>query len=454
MVVRNKARLVAQGFSQVEGLDFEETFAPVARLEAIRILLAFAASKGIKLFQIDVKSAFLNRVIEEEVYVKQPPGFESKKFPNHVFKLDKALYGLKQAPRAWYERLKTFLIQNSFEMGKVDKTLFILRDGIDFLLVQIYVDDIIFGGSSHSLVAKFSEAMGTEFEMSMMGELTYFLGLQIKQTEEGIFVHQTKYSRDLLKKFDMEDCKPIATPMPTTSSLGPDEDGEMVDQRDYRSMIDSLLYLTASRPDIHFSVCLCARFQASPRASHLQAVKRILRYIKSTTEFGIWYSRSSALSIRAFSDADFAGCKIDRKSTSGTCHFLGTSLVSWSSRKQSSVAQSTAEAEYVAAASACSQVLWMVSTLRDFGLSFSSVPLLCDNTSAINIAKNPVQHSRTKHIEIRYHFLRDNVEKGNISLEFVESESQLADIFTKPLDRARFEKLRGELGVIHPYGLI
>lgn len=453
-IVRNKARLVAQGFTQVEGLDFEETFAPVARLEAIRILLAFAASKGFKLFQMDVKSAFLNGVIEEEVYVKQPPGFENPKFPNHVFKLDKALYGLKQAPRAWYERLKTFLLQNGFEMGAVDKTLFTLHSGIDFLLVQIYVDDIIFGGSSHALVAQFSDVMSREFEMSMMGELTFFLGLQIKQTKEGIFVHQTKYSKELLKKFDMADCKPIATPMATTSSLGPDEDGEEVDQREYRSMIGSLLYLTASRPDIHFSVCLCARFQASPRTSHRQAVKRIFRYIKSTLEYGIWYSCSSALSVRAFSDADFAGCKIDRKSTSGTCHFLGTSLVSWSSRKQSSVAQSTAEAEYVAAASACSQVLWMISTLKDYGLSFSGVPLLCDNTSAINIAKNPVQHSRTKHIEIRYHFLRDNVEKGTIVLEFVESEKQLADIFTKPLDRSRFEFLRSELGVIHPYGLI
>jgi hypothetical protein len=349
--------------------------------------------------------------------------------------------------------LKTFLLQNGFEMGAVDKTLFTLHSGIDFLLVQIYVDDIIFGGSSHALVAQFSYVMSREFEMSMMGELTFFLGLQIKQTKEGIFVHQTKYSKELLK-FDMADCKPIATPMATTSSLGPDEDGEEVDQHEYRSMIGSLLYLTASRPDIHFSVCLCARFQASPRTSHHQAVKRIFRYIKSTLEYGIWYSCSSALSVRAFSDADFAGCKIDRKSTSGTCHFLGTSLVSWSSRKQSSVAQSTAEAEYVAAASACSQVLWMISTLKDYGLSFSGVPLLCDNTSAINIAKNPVQHSRTKHIEIRYHFLRDNVEKGTIVLEFVESEKQLADIFTKPLDRSRFEFLRSELGVIHPYGLI
>jgi transposase InsO family protein len=451
LVVRNKARLVAQGFCQKEGIDYGETFAPVARLEAIRILLAFAASRGFKLYQMDVKSAFLNGYIEEEVYVKQPPGFEHPKFPNHVFKLQKALYGLKQAPRAWYARLKTFLLENGFKMGSVDKTLFLLRQGNDSLIVQIYVDDIIFGGSSHFLVAKFAESMSKEFEMSMMGELTFFLGLQIKQTQEGTFVHQGKYTIDVLKKFDMADAKPISTPIPTSAALDADEDGESVDQKEYRSMIGSLLYLTATRPDIHFVVCLCARFQASPRTSHRQAVKRIMRYLRFTPKFGLWYSASSTLSLCGYSDADFAGCRLDRKSTSGTCQFLGSSLVSWSSRKQSNVAQSTTEAEYVAAASCCSQLLWMIATLRDFGLSFSHVPLLCDSTSAISVAKNPVLHSKTKHIDVRYHFLRDHVEKGDIELKHVDTSLQLADILTKPLDQATFARLRGEFGVCYPF---
>jgi len=260
VVVRNKARLVAQGFSQKEGVDFEETFAPMARIEAIRILLAFAASKGFKLYQMDVKSAFLNGYIEEEVYVKQPPGFENPKYPNHVYKLHKALYGLKQAPSTWYERLKSFLLAKGFEMGSVDKTLFLLKHGTDMLLVQIYVDDIIFGSSSHGLVAKFSEMMSREFEMSMMGELTFFLGLQIKQTQEGTFIHQGKYTKDLLRKFDMGEAKPLSTPMSTTTALDEDKEGQAVDQKEYRSMIGSLLYLTATRPDIQFTVCLCARF--------------------------------------------------------------------------------------------------------------------------------------------------------------------------------------------------
>jgi hypothetical protein len=260
LVVRNKARLVAQGYCQKEGIDYEETFAPVARLEAIRILLAFAASKGFKPFQMDVKSSFLNGYIEEEVYVRQPPGFESSKFLNHVFKLQKALYGLKQAPRAWYEHLKSFLLSKGFKMGSVDKTLFPLKHNNDTLLVQIYVDDIIFGGSSNALVSRFSDLMSREFEMSMMGEVNFFLGLQIKQTQDGTFVNQGKYTKDVLKKFDMGEGKPLSTPMSTSTTLDTDEDGEPVDQKEYMSMIGSLLYLTTTRPDIHFAVCLCARF--------------------------------------------------------------------------------------------------------------------------------------------------------------------------------------------------
>ena len=304
------------------------------------------------------------------------------------------------------------------------------------------------------MVVEFAETMRREFEMSMMGELSYFLGLQIKQTPQGTFVHQTKYTKDLLRRFKMENCKPISTPIGSTAVLDPDEDGEAVDQKEYRSMIGSLLYLTASRPDIQFAVCLCARFQASPRASHRQAVKRIMRYLNHTLEFGIWYSTSSSICLSGYSDADFGGCRIDRKSTSGTCHFLGTSLIAWSSRKQSSVAQSTAESEYVAAASCCSQILWLLSTLKDYGLTFEKVPLFCDNTSAINIAKNPVQHSRTKHIDIRFHFLRDHVEKGDVELQFLDTKLQIADIFTKPLDSNRFAFLRGELGIIHPFGMV
>jgi hypothetical protein len=228
-VVRNKSRLVAQGYSKKEGIDYEETFALVARLEAIRIFVVFSVAKGFNLYQMHVKSAFLNGFLEEEVYVRQPPGFESVEFPHKVYRLRKAWYGLKQAPRAWYGRLRGFLFNKGFEMGKVDKTLFLLRQGNDILIVQVYVDDIVFGGSSHSLVARFAEDMRKEFEMSMMGELQFFLGLQIKQAKEGTFVHQAKYMKDILKKFKTDDSKPLSTPMSTTTALDADEDGEPVD---------------------------------------------------------------------------------------------------------------------------------------------------------------------------------------------------------------------------------
>ncbi|WVZ57835.1 LOW QUALITY PROTEIN: hypothetical protein U9M48_008174 [Paspalum notatum var. saurae] len=417
MVVRNKARLVAQGFCQKEGIDYEETFTPVPRLEAIRILLAFEDSKGFKLQQMDVKSVFLNGFIEEEVCERQLSGFESARFPDWVYKLRKALYGLKQAPRAWYARLKSFLLKSGFVMGSVDKTLFLLSRGSDTLI--IYVDDIIFGGSSHVLVSSFAEQMSIEFEMSLMGELQFFLGLQIKQGPEGTFVLQAKYTKDILKKFDMGDSKPMTTPMSTNTALDADEDGEAVDQKEFRGMIGSLLYLTVTRPNIQFAVCLCARYQASPRTSHHQAVKRIFRYLKFTPELGLGYFSGSSLSLRGFSDVDHAGCRIDRKSTFGTCQFLGTSLVFWSSRKQAIVSLSTTEAE------------------------FGRIPLLVDSTSAISVAKNPVLHSRTIHIDVMFHFLRDHYEKGDTDVVHVVTQNQLADIFTKPLELSVFARLRG-----------
>ncbi|KAJ9556912.1 hypothetical protein OSB04_011526, partial [Centaurea solstitialis] len=421
LIVRNNARLVAKSYSQQEGIDYDETFAPVARIEAIRIFLAYAAHKNIKVFQMDVKSAFLNGVLHEEVSIEQPEGFVDPDFPDHVCILDKALYGLKQAPRAWYETLTNHLLSKGFKRGTIDTTLFLKKDGDDLLLVQIYVDDIIFGSTNPELCTKFSKIMETEFEMSMMGELNFFLGIQVKQNPNGIFINQSKYIKDMLKKFHMTDCSPIKTPMPTGNLLGPDLASKSVDQKIYRSMIGSLLYLTATRPDIMFSTCFCARFQANPKESHLAAVKRILRYLKGTPEMGLWYPKDSSFELISFTDSDYGGCKLDRKSTSGSCQFLGDKLVSWTSKKQNCVSTSTAEAEYVAAASCCSQVLWMKTQLLDYGYKLKRVPIYCDSESAIAITSNPVQHSKTKHIDIRYHFIKDNVEKDVCLILFVIS---------------------------------
>ncbi|GJS73084.1 putative ribonuclease H-like domain-containing protein [Tanacetum coccineum] len=306
IVIRNKARLVAQGHTQEEGIDYDE--------------------------------------VEEEVYVCQPPGFEDPDHPNKVYKVVKALYGLHQAPRAWYDTLANYLLCNGFERGKIDQTLFIKRHKGHILLVQIYVDDIIFGSTKKELCDEFEKLMKDKFQMSSMGELTFFLGLQVQQNKKGIFISQDKYVHEILRKFNYSDVK---------------------------SMIGSLMYLIASIPDIMFVVCACVRFQVSPKTSHLLAVKRIFRYLKGKPSLGLWYSKDSPLELVAYTDIDYAGATLDRKSTTRGCQFLGNRLISWQCKKQTVVATSTIEAEYVAAASCCRQVLWIQNQLLDYGYNFT-----------------------------------------------------------------------------------
>ncbi|GJZ35100.1 retrovirus-related pol polyprotein from transposon TNT 1-94 [Tanacetum coccineum] len=319
VVSRNKARLVAQVYNQQEGIDYDETYAPVARLESIRILLAYACALDFKIFQKEVKSAFLNGFINEEVYVAQPPGFIDFEKLDHVYKLKKDLYYLKQAPKAWYDRLKAFLIKHEYKMGIVDNTLFTKKKSSSLIVVQIYVDDIIFGSTCQDMCDEFAKIMHDEFEMSMM---------------------DSKHMKD-------EEC-------------------ELVDNTKYRGMIGSLLYLMASRPDIMFSVCLCARFQEAPKTSYLKAVKRIFRYIKGTTDLGLWYPKGTGIETIVYADSDRAGDYVDRKSTSGICTFIGCCLTSWFSKKQTALAISTTEAEYVGAEKACQQAIWMKQALIDY----------------------------------------------------------------------------------------
>ncbi|GJX90605.1 ribonuclease H-like domain, reverse transcriptase, RNA-dependent DNA polymerase [Tanacetum coccineum] len=449
-IIKNKARLVAQGYRQEEGVDYDEVFAPVARIEAIRLFLAFASFMGFTVYQMDVKSAFLYGNITEEVYVKQPPGFEDPTHPNKVYRVVKALYGLHQAPRAWYERLSTFLLKHGYRRGAIDKTLFIKKDGRDIMLVQVYVDDIIFGSTKSSMVKDFEELMQKEFKMSSMGELTFFLGLQVKQSNAGIFLSQDKYVKDILNKFDFRTIKPASTPIEAHKSLGKDEEGEDVDVHLYRSMIGCLMYLTASRPDIMFAVCLCARFQVTPKVSHLHAVKRIFRYLKHQPKLGLWYPKDSPFHLEAFSDSDYAGDNHDRRSTSGGCQYLGRRLVSWQCKKQTIVAISSTEAEYVAAASCCAQVLWMQNQLLDYGFNFMNTEIHIDNESTICIVRNPVLHSKTKHIQIRHHFIQDCYEQRLINVVKVHTDDNVADLLTKGFDLARFNFLVVTIGMMNP----
>ncbi|GJZ89064.1 putative ribonuclease H-like domain-containing protein [Tanacetum coccineum] len=320
IVVKNKAWIIAQGFRQEEGIDYDEVFAPIARIEAIRLFLAFASYMGFTVYQMNIKSAFLYGTIKEDVYVHQPPGFVDPAHPNKVYKVIKALYGLHQAPRAWYETLSSFLMENDFRRGTLDKILFIKKKKSDIMLVQVYVDDIIFGFTKKSMCIEFEDS-------------------------------------DILKKFDFLSIRTATTPIESNKPLVKDEDGIDVDVHIYRSMIGSLMYLIASRPNIMFAVCACVRFQVTPKASHLNAVKRIFRYLKHQPKLGLWYLRDSPFEIEAYSNSDYGGASLDKKSTTGGCQFLGRRLISWQCKKQTIVANSTTEAKYVAAANCCGQVL-------------------------------------------------------------------------------------------------
>ncbi|GJR38406.1 uncharacterized mitochondrial protein-like protein [Tanacetum coccineum] len=337
-------------------LPTQPTLCPVFDL-----LLLFSSENEDKVF-----NPGRNGKIEEEVYVCQPPGFEDPDFPNKVYKVEKALYGLHQAPKAWYETLSTYLLGNGFQRGKIDKTLFIRRDKGDILLVQVYVDDIIFGSTKKSLCIEFEKMMHKKFQMSSTVELTFFLRLQVKQKEDVIFISQDKYVTEILKKFGFTDVKTASTPMETQKALLKDEDGEEVDVHLYRSMIGSLMYLTSSRPDIMFAVCACARYQVNPKVSHLHAVKRIFRYLKGQPKLGLWYPKDSPFDLVAYTHSDYARASLDRKFITGCCQSLGCRLISWQCKKQTVVFNSTTEAEYVVASSCCGQVLWIQNQLLDY----------------------------------------------------------------------------------------
>ncbi|GJX07620.1 putative ribonuclease H-like domain-containing protein [Tanacetum coccineum] len=391
VVVRNKARLVAQGHRQEEGIDYDEVFAPVARLEAIRGGLCLSTSW----FDPD--------------------------HPKKVYKVVKALYGLHQAPRAWYATLSTFLEKHGYRRGTIDKTLFIKKDKKDIILVQIYVDDIIFGSTKKSWSDKFEALMKGRFQMSAMGELTFFLGLQVKQSQEGIFISQDKYVAEILKKFDFVSVKSAVTPTETKVPLAQDEGGSDVDLHLYRSMI---------------------------------GFKRIFKYIKGKLKLSLWYPRESPLYLIAYSDSDYAAANLDRKSTTGGCQFLGRRLISWQCQKQTIVATSTTKAEYVAAASCCSQVLWLPNQLLDYGFNFMNTIIHIDNQSTICIIKNPIYHSKTKHIKIRHHFIRDCYEKKLIQVPKIHMDLNVADLLKHVMVQGLFLLLSASVIVSSGYHLI
>ena len=361
--------------------------------------------------------------------------------------LKKALYELKQA-QAWYNRLTQYLVSHGFTRGKENQTLFIKREDGELIVAQVYVDDIIFGSTKDELAHSFLKLMQAEFEMSMIGELTHFLGLQIRQQDSGIFLSQFKYAKNLVKKFGLESASFVRTPMSPNVKLTVDLLSKSVDSSLFRNMIGSLFYLTSSRLDISYSVGMCARYLANPKKFHMIALRRVIKYVKTTSDFGVWYNKDIDDVLAGYFVVDWAGNADDKKNTLEGCFYVGNNLVSWMSKRQNSISLSTAEAEYIATGSCCTQLLWMQKLLHDYGICQEHLTIYSDNTSAINISKSPVQHSRTKHIEIRHHLIWELVEDGTLTLEFIHTDDQEADLFTKPLDSKQFKFLRQNIGVI------
>ena len=448
-IERYKARLVAKGFSQKSGIDYSETFAPVARFDSVRIFLSFVADRKLYIRQCDVKTAFLHGNLDEEIYMVQPEGFNDGS--GKVWRLLKSLYGLKQSPRCWNFRVDEFLKNQGFNQTAGDHCLYTYENGADFLAFILYVDDGLIAGSSKDLVDQFLADLAAEFEITS-GVADTFLGMQIEQYQDGsVFIHQTNYIKRILNRFEMEDCKAVRTPAEKPDSS---EEGKVLLSADvpYRTAVGSLMFAACNtRADIAFAVNKAAQAVVKPTVGNWQAVKRILRYLKGTENWGIFF-RGGESSFMSFSDADYAGCLETRRSTSGVVCKIGTGAVNWMSRKQQSVSTSTTEAELMAASDGAKEVIWISrvwNELHSTNEAKLKIPILfVDNMGTIKLIRNNEFHRRTKHIEIRHFWVRERCEEGSMDVDYVSSEGQVADIMTKPLGPTVFVKLRAELGMM------
>ncbi|KAM6582045.1 hypothetical protein CsatB_009047 [Cannabis sativa] len=444
-----KARLVAKGFHQQSGFDFNETFSPVVKPETIRVLLTVAVTKGWTLRQLDFNNAFLNGDLEEEVYMCQPPGFIDSDHPEFVCKLQKALYGLKQAPRAWFAKLSSALLSLGFTHAKSDTSLFIRNLSQHTTYLLVYVDDIIVIGSHAKEVSTLISNLSSLFALKDLGNLHYFLGVQITKTDNGLHLCQTKYIQDLLNRTKMQGAKSSNTPMTSGLKLSHFGSDHVLDSTLYRSVVGALQYATITRPDIAFSVNKVSQFMQNPLESHWIAVKRILRYLAGTLDYGLHLQRSTNYDITAFCDADWASDPDDRRSTTGYCVLFGNNLVAWKSKKQQTISRSSTEAEFRSLAAVVTEITWLQSLLTELRISLSTPPTVwCDNLSTVMLAANPILHARTKHIEIDLYFVRDKVMQQQLQVNHVPAQDQLADSLTKAISSNRFPFLRDKLSVV------
>ncbi|KAK1670754.1 hypothetical protein QYE76_058913 [Lolium multiflorum] len=424
---------------------------PVVKPATICLVLHLAVSSSWPIRQLDVKNAFLHGTLDEVVYCQQPPGFVDASRPEHVCRLHKSLYGLKQAPRAWYQRFAAYIATMGFVASVTDTSLFVLRSGNDTAYLLLYVDDIIITASTTTLLQRLLDRFHNEFAMTDLGDLHYFLGIAVTRSSSGLFLSQKQYATDVLQRAGMVECHPSTTPVDTQAKLSASDGDLLPDGTEYRSLAGALQYLTLTRPDISYAVQQICLHMHAPRMSHLALVKRVLRYVRGTMDFGLHLLASSSTSLTAYSDADWAGCPDSRRSTSGYCIYYGDSLISWSSKRQSTVSRSSAEAEYRAVAHAVAECCWLRQLLQELHRPLATATLVyCDNVSAIYMSSNPVQHRRTKHIEIDIHFVRECVSLGEVRVLHVPSALQFADVMMKGLPSQLFLDFRSSLFVREP----
>ncbi|KAL8101713.1 hypothetical protein AgCh_033560 [Apium graveolens] len=422
---RFKARLVARGFTQTYGVDYKETFDPVAKLNTVKVLISLAVNNDWPLQQLDVKNVFLNGDLNKEVYKTILPGFVNHQNKNKVCRLRKSIYGLKQSPRTWSERLSDVMKRSGYTQSQSDDTMF------------------------------FRFSHNAEFEIKDLGSLKYFLGMEIARTKDGVSMSQRKYVLDLLQETGMLGCKPATTTMEYNVKLDYEEKSPPVDKGRYQRLVGKLIYLTHTRPDISFPVSVVSQFMHCLKEKHLESVYRILRYLKMTPGKGLFLGKHSDQGIEVYIDSDWAGSTIDRRSTSGYCTYVGGNLVTWRSKKQSVVARSSAEAKFRAIALGVCEALWLKRILEELRMtSKPTINMFCDNQAALSIARNPVHHDRTKHIEIDRNFIKVKIDKGIINMLYIPTRSQIADMLTKALSRQPFEELTAKLGMINIYSSV
>ena len=445
-----KARLVAKGYVQQYGVDFEEVFAPVARLETIRLLISLAATNGWEIHHLDVKTAFLHGELKEIVYVSQPEGFEKKGYEKKVYRLNKALYGLRQAPRAWNNKLNQILMELGFSKCTKEPSVYRKTVKGDLLVVAVYVDDLFVTGTSKKLINDFKKGMASKFDMSDLGRLTYYLGMEVVQDDQGITLDQSQYAKKILENAGMDKCNSVQTPMELGLCLSKAEEEREIDATDYRRNIGCLRYLLHTRPDLAFCVGVLSRYMHSPRECHGVALKQCLRYLQGSTRFGLFFERSSQKisKVIGYSDSSYNVDPDDGRSTTGHIFYLGKSPITWCSQKQDTVALSSCEAEFMAGTEAARQAIWLHDLLSEVtGQSREKITIRIDNQSEIALTRNPVFHGRSKHIHSRYHFIRECVERELIEVEHVPGNEQKADILTKALGRIKFKEMRDFIGM-------